>query len=292
MQKSEAYSILELSPSSSPEEAKKQYKKLTKKYHPDINKEPNAEDKFKQINQAYNVISKPQSLEHPTYQEIQNIELNLTIDFKESVLGTKKDVKYSRVAKCQPCQGNGEIKLDNGCKDCQGRGQIINRQNNMVMMSTCTKCYGRSNTQTCKTCSGDGCLTTDVSIAVTIPPGILNNNILRLQQMGNYAGTFMGLADQFSDVFCHINVIPDPNLSLLNKDVIYNLNISLLQALTGMQVNVPTINGTQDITVPPAAKNKEEIIIPKLGVPNQGNQKVILNVEYPNVETLISFLQG
>jgi len=311
MNLSEAYKELNLSDGASPEEAKKAFKKLAAIHHPD-NKATGNEAKFKAINEAYQRIQKgdePQISGFPgqgfsgfsgfpnasfrRVKQPENIEINLTIDFKESVLGCKKELKYSRQAKCPNCNGTGEIKLHNGCTKCGGRGQTTIRRGNMIFMTPCPTCAGQTNTEQCKSCKGEACVAADVAIQVSIPAGILNNNILRLENMGNYAGSLMGMMDQYVDAYCHITVIPEPGLSLNGKDVISNLTISLLNAIKGFKYTVNTIDGQKEIQVPPQSKNNEEVIIPNLGVNRVGNQKVILDVQYPkDLNKLIETLES
>jgi len=299
---SEAYKLLELSEGATPEEAKKQYRKLSKAWHPDINKAPEAESKFKLINEAYQCVQNGKGNEredripsNPFYRQqtiqLENVELNTTISFKEAVLGCKKDLKYSRKAKCPACEGSGETQINNGCAKCGGKGRSTISQGGMVFISVCSACQGRTSTEDCKTCQAEGSVQTDVSINVSIPAGILDGNVLRLQGMGNYAGSVMGIMDQYTDAFCHIAVISEPGLSIEGKNVVSSLNLSLLEVLTGCKKEVKTIDGVKEVIIPERSRHNEEVLIPKLGVAGVGDQKVILNVEYPNnIDKLIQSL--
>ena len=175
----EAYTTLELSEGSSQDEAKKKYRELTKKWHPDVNKSPEAEAKFKKINEAYECVKNGQGNDrqpppahgagwNPFHQQqvvqLENIELHLTIDFKESVLGCKREMKYPRQAKCQACGGQGEMRLNNGCTKCGGSGQTTVKRQGAVFISTCPQCGGRSSVESCKACNGHGLVDTDVSV--------------------------------------------------------------------------------------------------------------------------------
>lgn len=301
----EAYAELELSEGVPPEEAKKKYRELAKRYHPDRNKEPDAEAKLKKINEAYECIQNGkgndrQSMQggwNPFHQQqvvqVEHVQISETISFKESVLGCKKELKYQRQQKCQTCDGAGDVKLNNGCKKCGGKGQIIHRQHNMIMTSTCPECQGRSSVEECKKCHGEGLQHTDVAVHVSIPPGILHGSTLRLQNMGNYAGSMLGIMDSYTDAYLNVSVISEPGLSIEGKDVVSSVNIPLLDALKGCSRQIKTIFGQQDITIPPTSKNKEEVLLPKCGVEGTGNQRVILQVEYPNdVSHLIDLLSN
>lgn len=290
----EAYTILEIPSSSTPEEAKKQYRKLTKRYHPDINKEVGAEDKFKKINEAYQVVSNGKSTDREDLHwqdpfrrsgqqkvyHAENIQVHTTLTFAESVLGCSKELKISRKNKCKDCDGQGEMSLSNGCTKCGGRGQVVQRQGVMVMVQTCDKCGGRTQRVPCKACNAMGMQDVESSVTVAIPGGVLDGNVLRLQGMGNYVGSFM-MMEQYTDAHLHIKVPSVTDLKIEGKDVVYTLELSLLDALKGCQREVSTINGIKTIQIPALSRNKEEVIIPKLGVNGVGHQRVILDVKYP-----------
>ena len=315
MRLAEAYKILEISPNTSPEEAKKKYRELTKKYHPDVNKEPGAEDRFKKINEAYNVIQKGEEPEQPDFsggfdpfsafggsfrrQSRPRIEPNIIIStnitFPESILGVKKEISFNRKGKCQKCDGQGSFNIDNGCTKCKGKGQVTARQGNMVFVQTCNGCMGRTKTESCNACNSSGAVDTQVNLNVTIPGGVIEGNVLRLVGMGNYVGvaSFMGMmqGDQFTDVHLHIHVAPEPDLMLREGTVYCNLKISLLEALQGCKKMVKTVIGDREVIINPLSKNGEEILIPQVGINGVGNQKVILDVFYPqDTSKLINLL--
>jgi molecular chaperone DnaJ len=305
----EAYSILEIPQTATPEEAKKKYRELTKKYHPDVNKEAGAEDKFKKINEAYQVVSTGKSTDREEmhwqnqsggfdpfgnmrqqFRVHHHIELRTTLNFKDSILGCKQKLKFNRKTKCTHCNGAGQVLQNNGCEKCGGQGRIMIQQGTMVMIQTCDKCYGRVQSSPCTDCKSEGTLEAEASIDVTIPGGVQTGNVLRLSGMGNFAGSMMGF-DQHTDVHLHLNVTPDPDLRLDGQHVVSDLEISLIEALQGCKKTVKTIMGDKDITIGSKSKNKDEVLIPRLGVNRIGNQRVILNVKYPeNIDRLIDFL--
>ncbi len=306
MKKAEAYATLGIAENATPEEIKKAFKNKAKTLHPDINKSPNAEKDFKLVNEAYQNIEKNTFDDAPAnfggmpfsgninIQDIlgfgfgnqrrprqyspppKDIQLNQTISFKESVLGCKKELTYACDIMCDKCDGNGEYLIDNGCATCGGRGRITGQQGNMFFERTCNKCAGKVKSEKCVTCSAHGKIASERTINISIKPGILDGSTLRLIGIGNFGSHF-----GYSNVFVSVKVTPEPNLTLQGNDVITNVNISLLEALTGCDKKIITIDGEQDVAIPSASKNKDEVVLSKLGVDRQGNERVVINIEYP-----------
>jgi molecular chaperone DnaJ len=164
------------------------------------------------------------------------------------------------------------------------------QRGNMIFTQTCSKCFGQSQTENCSKCQSTGILEVETSVSVNIPGGISNKTVLRMGGMGNFAGSIMGM-DQYTDAHLHINVTPDDQLSLQGADVVFNLEISLLEALRGSKRVVKTILGESQIEIKPMSRNKDEVIILQMGVNRMGNQRVILDVKYPkDVNNLIGVL--
>jgi molecular chaperone DnaJ len=311
----EAYKILEIPPTSTSEEAKKQYRKLSKKMHPDVNKEPDAEAKFKKINEAFQVVSTGKSTDredlnwqqasnhqynpfgaNPFAQQrsfnVQNIITKIVISFVESVLGCEKEIKFNRNSKCSSCNGAGATVINNGCAACGGKGQVIRQQGGMIFIQTCGKCGGQTQKSKCIPCQSKGIVEAEASARVNIPGGIIDGNILNLQGLGHYIGS-LGPMEQHANVHLHIKVIPEPGLFIMGTDVVTTLELSLQEALQGCKKIVNTINGYKDIEVIPKTRNKDEFIIPNMGVSLKGNQRVIIDVKYPDdISSLIEVLNN
>ena len=290
MNKQEAYKILEISSSASEEEIKKQYKKLAKKWHPDSNKDPNATEKLKSVNEAYNFLKNYTEQPDQNYYKLENINTYTKISFRESVLGTKVNLKYNRTVKCDDCNGDGSLK-DKSCKDCGGKGIKITRQGNSVMSQTCMTCYF-SNKTPCSSCNQLGYKDANISVSVSIPPGITNFSTLRLQGIGNYIPGNTMFFNEYTDVYLSVEVEEEQNMKIIGNNIYSECTISLLDALNGKELEVKTIEGTKKINIPLKTKNKDEIKIPKLGVANVGDHVFVINVEYPeDISSLIKLLE-
>jgi molecular chaperone DnaJ len=309
----EACKILELPESATPEEAKKQFRKMSKKLHPD-NQETGNEASFKKLNEAYQIVSSgkstdPEDLHWNQSAGVgfsgftnpfgrskvyfsQNVISKITISFTESVLGCQKAIKLTRKIKCDNCNGEGCVLLNNGCIVCGGRGRTVIRQGNTVMMQQCGQCNGRNPTESCKSCQSKGVIEVESVTPVNIPGGVVNGNTLVLRGIGNFGGCF-GPLDQYSDAHLAVTVIPEPGLSLEKSDVISHCEVSLQEAIGGCKKIINTIEGYHDIEIKTMSRHKDEIILPNLGVNKIGNQRVILDVKYPqDVSKLLEALNN
>jgi molecular chaperone DnaJ len=322
MKLSEAYKTLNLPNDATQEETKKAFKTLAKKYHPDLNKEPGSEEKFKKINEAYQTIEKGEteqsnpfassnvaggwsinlqdifngfsnsfnSQQYKQPKAIPDIYIDQIISFKESVLGCDREIKYARNVKCSSCSGEGQIAQNNGCDKCGGKGATTVKQGNTVIQSSCSKCRGKTSYIDCDKCYGEGALSAETTLSIHIPAGGSSGSVLTLGNRGHFINSFFG-GDQCSKLYLKIIVTPQEGLSIQNNNVHTSVNLSLFEALSGCVKTIPTIDGDKDIDIPAKSKNKDEIILPKLGISRQGNEIISILVEYPDdVSSLISVL--
>jgi molecular chaperone DnaJ len=322
----EAYNIVGASENTPDDELKQIYKSAAKKYHPDVYSD---KEKFKIINEAYQLII--DSRQHPEkysspfgsspfgsqggfginisdlfnnfggqqqtqarIPKLQDPQLSINLTFKQSILGHEQEIKYSKATKCETCDGQGVQLLSNGCKHCNGFGRIMQQNGQMMFSSTCGHCRGQNiKNNKCNACSAKGYILKETIEKINIPPGITNNATLRVQNAGNYQGASI-FGEAYGNVILNIKVEKDNELELVGNDVVFNLKLSLLDALSGCQKEVKTINGTQNINVLPLSKNKDEIVLSGLGVKDKGGvERIVLSIAYPDdIDKLKEYLKG
>lgn len=304
------YEVLGVSPSSSEEEIKKAYRKLAAKYHPDRNKGPDAEAKAKEINIAYEQLTKKKETPQPQPPPVQNVwrasfsrivqfpplQVNITIDFAESVLGCKKTINVSRYIRCEKCQGRGGFLTVDNCPSCHGLGHKATRVvGNMTVMDMCSSCEGAGKLFTkCETCDGKAAILTDRSFDVSIPGGIYNDQVIRLSGGGHFQSSPLGVG--YSDAFIVISVMPDKEMVLDGINVISTLRVPLMEALTGTTLNVRTVHGDSVVEIPKLSRNKDIVLKKGFGAKHPafgvGDHAFVLDVYYPDdVSDIVSALQ-
>ena len=324
MKKSEAYRLLELSESASKDDAKKAFRKLASKYHPDVCKDADAETKFKEVNSAYQAIENNKfddvgqtpfhgshypsgfdnimqdlfrqggfggnqgGFSNKTYniRHEDDIKLSVDISFKDSVLGCKAPLSYLRKSKCSDCSGVGK---QGNCPICGGTGFRTVQQGNAIFSQRCGECHKHRKTS-CAPCKETGYIETNINVEVNIPPGVQSSNTLRLNGVGHFCGA-SPLGEQYSDVHLKVNVGESNGMRIVDHNVESDIAISLLEALQGTTKEIITIDGSKTITISPKTRNDDVCNLKNLGLVRKGNHIVNIKVYYPDdVSDLINFL--
>lgn len=336
MNNTEYYDRLGVSKDASQDEIKRAYRKMSKKYHPDINKEPGAEEKYKEVQEAYETLSDDQkraaydqygpdgangfggqggfggfdggagfggfedifssffgggATRNPNApRQGDDLQYRVNLSFEEAIFGAEKEVHYNREATCKTCSGSGAKPGTSPvtCGRCHGQGVInVDTQTPLGMMRrqvTCDVCHGTGQEikEPCQTCHGTGHEKQSHKVSVKIPAGVETGQQIRLAGQGE-AGFNGG---PYGDLFVIINVNPSDKFTRDGSTIYYTLNISFVQAALGDTVEVPTVHGNVEMTIPVGTQTGKTFRLKGKGAPrlrggSQGDQHVTVKIVTP-----------
>jgi len=217
-------------------------------------------------------------------------EVRLTIDFAEAVKGVKKKIAVETFVSCEACDGKGTEKGSEmiTCKDCGGTGQqtrIAQSFFGVIQQSfVCPTCSGagRVPEKVCNKCNGEGRVRKKTTLALEIPAGIHDGQTLRLAGRGE-AGK-QGASS--GDLYVLIAVRGDPRFEREGDDIRTVVTLSVLDAILGTQVSVPTVLGDVSLKIPDGTQPSQVFRLkgkgmPVLGSSKHGDHYVYVKVEIP-----------
>jgi molecular chaperone DnaJ len=291
------YQILGVSRTASKDEIRKAYRKLARKYHPDINPgNKEAENRFKEISVANDVLSDPDK--RKLYDEFGEAGLSSGFD-------ANKARSYRQWQQQSPRTGGGgsyEFSMDDlgdlfgglggifggGRRARTGplRGQDVEAAMDIDFLDavrgfqtsitlqramTCEMCHGSGtkpgSNATCPACGGAGRVQRPETIRVNIPPGAESGKRIRLSGRGE-AGLKGGPP---GDLFITPRVRPHPLLTRSGRDLTMELPITVGEAVLGATVEVPTPAGNVNVKIPAGAQSGQRLRIKGKGVPAHRN---------------------
>nr|CAG8528829.1 11833_t:CDS:2 [Entrophospora candida] len=285
------------------EEEQKDEKEDTLDVHPepkdkDKNEKKVAGEKFKEIKEAYEVLSDPEkrqkydlygSAEDPAqgfntsgfsgrsgnfFEDIMKTffggDDSITLTFKESVFGTKKNISLNLQKVCSDCRQTGAYSPNDiqECSTCQGTG-IVNAIQRTVLGTIrtqipCSRCQGEGKKikRKCEKCKGIKFIPKQETIPFVIPSGVKSGERLRYKGIGN-DGWYGG---ERGDIYVVIKVKENPYFQRKGNDIHVNLPISFLDAILGNTVKVITLETRVENGV---VKDLEEVKIPAVKLPKK-----------------------
>ncbi len=307
MAKRDYYEILGVKKTASADEIKKAFRSLAQICHPDKNPgDTAAEERFKDINEAYAVLSDPKKRRqydnigaegfHQQFSQediFRDFDLNSIFSDLGVGRGGGADDLFSSLfggrGRRRPQRGaNPFVDLGSfgGAGPCHGGGQPTRGQDyrQVVEISLHEAVYGGNRRLSIYPADSGADPGARQDLNVRIPPGVTDGKRLRLAGKG---GPPQGPGGPPGDLFLEIRVASHPTFKLEGRDLVVEQTVSLTQAILGDQVAVPTLRGeTKQLRVPPGTQSGTRLRMRGLGVPahkgeSAGDQHVVLKVQIP-----------
>ncbi|MCK5687710.1 molecular chaperone DnaJ [Myxococcota bacterium] len=309
------YEILGVAPGATPEEIKKAYHRIAHRYHPDKNPgDKIAEDRFKEATAAWNVLNNP--IKRRNYDRFESRARRaaasgvgdlfgdlfgdmlsnktkksgkqrgddtqdfLKISFFKAINGAEESIEVSRHERCGACTGTGSQPGSSPqiCYACGGSGEVRIQQGILSVGKRCTYCEGKGKIigTPCKDCKGQGQKTRQTRLRVRIPPGTQDGTILRYAGEGEpgKAGGAPG------DLRVEIQIEKHPIFLRQGSDIHLTLPITPFDAALGAEIDVPTLDGSVKMSLPPGTQTGKILRLRGKGVTKKsGKTKGDLLVE-------------
>src|SRR6187399_3093207 len=283
--KRDYYEVLGVNRDASEEDIKKAYRKLAMKYHPDRNPDSKeSEEKFKEAKEAYEILTEPDKRRaydayghagvNPQmggmgeggpgfggfaeafgdiFSDIFGADLryNLEVTLEQAARGTETKIRIPTMETCETCHGSGAKPgtQPKTCETCHGQGQVRLSQGFFSIQQTCPACHGSGKViaDPCATCRGAGRIKKHKTLAVKIPSGVDEGDRIRLSGEGE-SGVNGGPP---GDLYVVVHLAEHGVFQRDGDDLHCEMPISFGQAALGGEIEIPTLDGSAKIKVPP-----------------------------------------
>lgn len=296
------YEVLGVERTATPEEIKKAYRRLARELHPDVNSGAEAQEKFKLVTHAYDVLSDPQQRQQydlggsggggfggfgdifETFfgaaqqnagprsrkERGQDALLRIEIELNDVIFGIKRELEVDTAVVCTTCEGSCCAKGTQPvtCDICQGTGQIHRSVRsllgNVMTSSPCGTCrgYGSVIANPCPTCGGQGRVRARRKVSVDIPAGVETG--IRLQLPGQGEVGPAGGAN--GDLYLEVKVRHHDIFSRSGDDLLATLEVQMADAILGTSVEIDALDGPVTVEVKPGTQSAEVITVKARGV--------------------------
>lgn len=219
-----------------------------------------------------------------------DVAAEVEITLAEVVTGAKREVSFEAVSICEHCRGNGAepgtpIRT---CDTCGGLGQVrqVRRTafGQLVQTGACPTCEGAGKIAEtpCERCGGAGREVRERTWDVEVPAGIEDGQRIRISGAG-HAGEPGG---QTGDLYVQVRVLEDERFERRGTDLVSVVKVPATLAMLGGTVEVPTLDGEQEVALPAGVQSGHTVSLPGLGLPalhdgRRGQQHVLVDVQIP-----------
>jgi curved DNA-binding protein len=233
------YAILGVPRNATQEEIKRAYKRLARQYHPDVNKSPEAEEKFKEINEAYAVLSDPEKRKiYDTYgtttpppppppggYDFSGFDVEDFSDFFQELFGGGLFGRSRRPRRGRDVRAELPLTLEEAFHGGERVLEVGGKR-----------------------------------VSVRIPPGVQDGATLRVPGMG-------GPGDPSGDLLLTVRLLPHPHFRLEGQDLYATLDVPAPIAVVGGKVRAMTLEGPVEVTVPPRTQAGRKLRLKGKGFP-------------------------
>jgi len=285
------YNILGVNREAKEREIKQAYRRLARKYHPDVNPgDKSAEAKFKQINEAYEILSDKEKRQkydqfgdqwqyadqfaQAGYQQTPFWDFSQAggaqrFHFEEG-LGSLFDDLFrggTRSRRVRPRRGQDvdypvEVTLEEAYHGTKRTIALRSEE-------PCSSCHGTGQIQNmpCSVCRGSGVVSAMERLEVKIPPGVKETSRVRIADKGKQ-GSAGGAS---GDLYLVVSVKPHRRFERRGDDLYEEVAVPLTVAVLGGEVQVPTLKGKLALKIPPETQNGRAFRLARQGMPHLGN---------------------
>ncbi|MCA0912389.1 DnaJ C-terminal domain-containing protein [Marinobacter nauticus] len=292
------YAVLGVSESATPEDIKKAYRKLARKYHPDVSKEENASDKFKDVGEAYEVLKDPEK--RAEYDQLRKYGARADGSFQpppgwQSASGfggggyTEADARqFSEFF--EEIFGGGKRSGFSGAdfgggfrQSVRMRGEDVHARLALFLEEAFNGCEKQVSFTVHEVDDHGRMMPRQKTLKVKIPAGMREGQHIRLKGQGA-----PGVGDgEPGDLFIEIELAPHPHFSIEGRDVLVTVPVAPWEAALGATVTVPTVSGKVNVKVPKGSTSGRKLRLKGKGFPGKhpGDQIVVLQVAMPEQHT-------
>lgn len=216
----------------------------------------------------------------------RDVRCDVTLTLHEAAEGVAKTVEFQRHETCEDCSGSGAAPGANRetCSYCGGHGRVVQAAGIIRMQTTCPACHGAGATisKPCRPCRGSGQRLKSVETEVRIPAGVDDGTRVRIPGQGEPSAE----GGPAGDCYCFISVLSHPLFEREGQHLVVRIPISYTQAALGCELEVPTLDGRDTVTLPPGTQTGDVFRLDGRGLPDPrrhglGDLHVQVTIEVP-----------